>query len=222
MKLGALLAASGAVVAVFFGIACGSSDPATNGGSTSDGGSSDGSSATDGASGADGGGKDAGSDAQVADDDGGLFVITGGTFNALTLNPVDGTAFITNGATSELIVLIADKPSLCTTGVSRQNEISFSIDAQSGTSPFPPGTYTQMGMDGPGQVDPAMSQIGPTCLAIGQDYGAANGSTVIVKNVTSTYVSGSFDLTFENDAGTLQGTFHVPICTQAPNTTCQP
>lgn len=58
---------------------------------------------------------DAGADAPT--DAGPLFARTGGTFAALSLDAIDGTAFITPardtsaGAKSELRVLVADRPS---------------------------------------------------------------------------------------------------------------
>jgi hypothetical protein len=223
MRFGPLLAATAIVSLTLLGVACGSSDPSgTMSGSTPDGGATDG--ASDGSVDGSTPVSDAGTDAPAPDDDGGLFEITGGTFNALTLNQLDGTATTdTTGLGTELIILISDHAGLCSTGANRQNEITFSVDALSNQNPFATGTYTETGNpDTAGNADTVMSKLGPTCAAIGQDYAAAVGSTVVIKNVTPTYVAGTFDLTFENDAGTLQGSFHVPFCDHALNLTCQP
>lgn len=155
------------------------------------------------------------------------FVRTGGTFDKLTLEPTDAFAFIhpvadgSKGVKSRLLIMAADRSGLCTTGPTRQGSTVFFIDALSGEATFQPGTFTQKMDSVPGQVDIGASKLGPTCNAIGQDYGASE-ATVVVTQITKTTVSGTFDVTLMNGEGTLKGTFDVPICGQAPAMACQP
>lgn len=174
--------------------------------------------------------KDGGADAKPPiGSDGGSVTITGGTFKELTLNAVDAVAFIDPGEASgpgiktRLRIIAADRENLCTVGPVRQGATLFFIDALSGDEPFKPGTFTQMMDSVPGQVDTGMSKLSATCgpTVPGQDYGASE-ATVIVTQLTDALVSGTFDLTFPNNRGTLQGTFEVPICGQPFNSSCQP
>lgn len=149
------------------------------------------------------------------------------TFAAFTINPVDGRAFITDGSGSgtgvktRLRIFVEDRGSLCAAGPVRQDATIFFIDALSGDATIKPGTFTQMNNSVPGQVDTGVSKLNGSCGAAGQDYGAS-AATVVLTQVTSTSVAGTFDLTFPGDAGTLSGTFNVPICGQAFNAACQP
>lgn len=160
-------------------------------------------------------------------DAGPLFARTGGTFAAFPLDAVDGTAFMTPardtsaGAKSELRVLVADRPSLCTTGPLRGNETIFSIDALSADTTFRPGTFTQLQNAGPGHVDVSITKLNATCDSDNQDYGAAT-ATVTFTTVNLTAVAGTFEVTLMGNAGTLKGTFNVPLCGEEIVGTCQP
>lgn len=168
---------------------------------------------------------DAGPDAPPADA-GGLFERTGGTFTAVGVNGIiDGTAFFSDskgdpGVQSRLVVVLSDRTGLCSASVLHENATVISIDMLSGDKPFKPGTFTQHMKSVPGQVDVGVSKLGPTCKGAGQDYGASIAN-VVVTQVTPT-VAGTFDMTFPGDAGTMQGTFNVPICGQAFGNACLP
>ena len=168
---------------------------------------------------------DAGPDATL--DGGPLFARTGGTFNGVPLAVVDATAFLTQakspapGVKSRLVIVAEDRAALCAAGSFRQNGTFLTIDAQSGDLALQPGTFTQKFADGPGQVDVGISKLSASCGSSGKDYGATV-ATVVVTQVTATSVAGTFDLTFPSDAGTLQGSFNVPICGQPFDTTCKP
>jgi hypothetical protein len=163
--------------------------------------------------------------------DGGPPTLTlGGTFNALTLTMVDGTAYISGprpsdvdaGVRSELRVFFSDKGSLCANGVMRQGETILSIDALSADPAFAAGTYTQMQQSVPGQVDVAITKLDQSCGATGQDYGAQSG-TVVITSLTASNVAGTFDVTLGGGAGTLTGSFSAPICgTAFSGGSCQP
>jgi hypothetical protein len=196
-------------------------DPAC--GKTSDGGT-----VPDAGSPADTGSSDSGSDVVVAVDGGPLLVL-GGTFKALTLNAVDGIGVISTsvppefadaGIRSEFKAFISDKSNLCGTGVVRQNETIFAITAVSGSATFQAGTYTEMLQEVPGQVDVSITKLNAACTSNSQDYGSASG-TVVITSVTASAVAGTFDVTLLGDAGTLQGSFNVPLCPSL-STSCVP
>jgi hypothetical protein len=160
-------------------------------------------------------------------DGGGLAL--GGSFHAFPLNAVDGTGFLVTPTTgnpdvkSELKAFFSDKPGLCSTGVVRQNETIFAIDAVSGTAAFQPGTFTEMQQEVPGQVDVTITRLDATCSATApsRDYGAESG-TVVITSVTASAVAGTFDVTLSNDGGTLTGSFDVPMCEQPFSNDCRP
>lgn len=169
--------------------------------------------------------KDGGPDTLV--DAGGLFVKTGGTFSAVSVDGIlDGTAYFvdpktpTDGVRSRLVVIFADRTALCSTGPLRASATEISIDLLSGDKPFTAGTFTQQMKNAPGQVDFGISKLGATCNGAGQDYGASVANVVLTQVAPT--VAGTFDLTFPGDAGTLQGTFNVPICGSPFDTTCKP
>src|SRR5262249_52728382 len=95
------------------------------------------------------------------------------------------------------------------------------IDALSGSATFEPGTYTQTQGNVPGQVDLGISRLDGTCTSTGQDYGAESG-TVIITSVTATGVAGTFNITLMAGAGTLEGSFNVPLCQSLPSGNCVP
>jgi hypothetical protein len=149
----------------------------------------------------------------------------GGSFNASALNVLDGTAFVSSvpsqagGINSNLSVFFSDKTSLCSTGVRRQNETVLVIGAMSGGPAFQAGTFTDTQEEAPGQAYVSVTALNGACA--NQSLGAASG-TVVITSVTSSAVSGTFDVTLLGDAGTLQGSFNVPLCDQAFSYSCQP
>ena len=153
----------------------------------------------------------------------------GGTFQGLSFTPVDGFAAFNQsidpaladaGVKSELTVLVADKPGLCTTGVLRQSGTFFAFDALSGDSTLVPATFTGMQPQGPGHADVEVVRFDDAC-ALQTEYVSASGS-VTVTEVTSTDVAGTFDVTMSLDAGTLYGSFRVPLCSTPSGNTCAP
>lgn len=168
---------------------------------------------------------DAGPDAApIPAGDGGLLLL-GGSFDALPLAVVDGTAYIADGGAapmvaSELRAYFSDRSTLCQSGVLRDNETIFAIDAQSGSLPFAAGTYTVKQQGGPGNVDVSITKLNAACGG-SQDFGAASG-TVVIESATASVITGTYDVTLLNDAGTLQGFFNVPVCNRPASATCQP
>jgi hypothetical protein len=151
-----------------------------------------------------------------------------GSFNALPLHPLDGIGYITRlisgpgagaGVKSAFVGIVGERQSLCAGSVVRPNETTFAITAQSGDDPFRPGTFAVGLGELPGDVEVSMTRFGPSCLVADQ-YAAESGSVVITR-VTSSAVSGTFDVTLAGDAGTLQGSFDVPLCPQ-PAARCTP
>ena len=118
------------------------------------------------------------------------------------------------------MVILSDRTALCATGIVHENATVISIDMLSGDKPFKPGTFTQHTGSVPGQVDFAVSKLGATCKAAGQDYRASIANVVLTQVMPT--VAGTFDLTFPGDAETMQDTFNVPICGQSFGTACLP
>jgi hypothetical protein len=151
-----------------------------------------------------------------------------GSFNTLPLHPLDGIGYITRlisepalgaGVRSEFLAIVSERGSLCAASAVRPNETAFAITALSGDDPFQPGTFA-VGLGGqPGDVNVSMTRFGPSCLPAEQ-YASESG-TVVVTRVTADAVSGTFDVTLAGDAGTLQGSFDVPLCAQ-PTARCTP
>lgn len=153
----------------------------------------------------------------LAPDGNPIFTQTGGTFSALPIDALDGVAYLTpardtaKGAKNELRVVISSQGQICSATPVRANTTLFMIDALGGDDTFKTGTYTQTMEDKPGQVDVAVSRFDDACGTQGSDYGAES-ATVHITSVTDTSVAGTFDVTFTNGHGTLQGSFDVPRC----------
>jgi hypothetical protein len=94
------------------------------------------------------------------------------------------------------------------------------VDALSGDETFRPGTFTQQMDSVPGQVDAGIAKLDEVCSSQGTDW-AAEKATVVITDVTETFVAGTFDETFK-DGTTLEGTFHVPLCGRFVLETCTP
>jgi len=77
-----------------------------------------------------------------------------------------------------------------------------------------------MQREAPGQVDVSVSKLNASCGSDGKDFGSATGSVTLTA-VTDTGVAGTFDVALLGDAGTLQGTFNVPLCNLPFSSTCQ-
>ncbi len=158
----------------------------------------------------------------------GALLTIDGSFNTLPLHPLDGMGYITRlisgpaaraGVKSEFVAIVGERQSLCAGSVVRPNETTFAITAQSGDDPFRAGSFA-VGLGGmPGDVEVSMTLFGPSCL-VAEQYASESG-TVTITSVTSSGVSGTFDVTLAGDAGTLQGSFDVPLCPQ-PAARCTP
>jgi hypothetical protein len=159
--------------------------------------------------------------------EGGLLTLDG-SFNSLPLRPQDGVGYVTRlisgpaalaGVRTEFVAVVGDRPSLCAASVVRPNETTFAITAQSGDDPFGPGRFA-VGLGGqPGGVEVSVTRFGPSCLPADQ-YVSESG-TVVITRVTADAVLGTFEVTLAGDAGTLQGSFDVPLCAQ-PAARCTP
>jgi hypothetical protein len=158
----------------------------------------------------------------------GAFLTFGGTFGALPLHPLDGMGHISRlvsgppaaaGVRSTFAAVVSDRTNLCAISLLRPNETAFAISALSGDDPFRPSTFAVGGNGVPGEVNVSVTRMGPVCTPTDQ-YASASGSVVITR-VTSDAVAGTFDVTLPGDAGTLQGSFDVPLCGQ-PSARCTP
>lgn len=147
---------------------------------------------------------------------------TGGTFDRLTITPTDGAGSIDTeadlsdelraaGVKSRFTAFIEDRNNVCSTGARRQDATVFAIVALSDADTFSPGTYTQKQDSVPGQVDLSVTKLNATCTSDQQDFGTESG-TVTITSVTETVVTGTFEVTMLGGAGTLQGSFNVPLC----------
>jgi hypothetical protein len=154
----------------------------------------------------------------------------GGTFDKLKLTPTDGIGVIDHdisenakaaGVKSTFRAFVSDRGNLCGLGSNRQNGTVFFIEALSDKDTIQPGEFTQHQDAVPGQVDLGITKLDGTCQLQGQDYGTESGK-VTITSVTSTAVSGTFDVTLMNGAGTLTGSFNVPICAGIGSDSCAP
>ncbi len=171
-------------------------------------------------------------DDPISAGDGPFFTRSGGSFDKLAFTPADGAAVIDTGAAlsdahkatgvkSRLRAFVLDTDTVCGKGARRPNMTVFAIDALSDQPSFVAGTYTQKLDSVPGHVDLSMTKLNATCSSDMQDYGIESG-TVTIAQVTATFVEGSFDVTFMNGAGTLTGTFNVPLCASLDSSACTP
>jgi hypothetical protein len=162
----------------------------------------------------------------TSDDDRPLFERTGGTFDKVALDARDGVAYLqrsTNGSRgvkSKLTILIGNEPNMCGAPTLQKQTTFFGLQALSADGEFKPGTFTQHLDRVPGQVDVFAGTIGEACKGDGPQWGAET-ATVTITSVTATAVSGTFEVTFTGNAGTLQGTFSVPVCESQLVPACQ-
>jgi len=167
--------------------------------------------------------------ADAATGPGALFSLDG-SFDALAIRPVDGFGTIVTavpgplaeaGVNSNFLAFVADRPALCA-GVLRQSETVVSIDALSANSTFAPDRFVVTSEVVPTAVTVEVTRFDDTCGVAGQ-YVAVSGS-VNVTSVTSAKIAGTFDVALSGDAGTLQGSFDVPLCSADADAaqTCAP
>lgn len=167
----------------------------------------------------------------VTGGDGAFFTRGGGSFDKLTVTPTDGAGLLQSGSAlpaevaaagvrSRFVAYVADRQNVCTGGPRRADAIVLSIDARSGAEAFAPGTYTGSATVGPGQVELAIAKLGTSC-ASDPEYRAESG-TVTITTVRPTYVAGTFDVTLRDGAGTLSGSFNVPLCPSLDLVRCSP
>lgn len=171
-------------------------------------------------------------DEPIATSEGPFYTRSGGSFDKLSLTPTDGAGIIESeaalgaeleaaGVKSRFRAFVEDKNSVCGLGAKRQNATVFAIDALSDSPTFAPGTYTQKQSSAPGQVDLSITKLNATCGSDQQDYGTESG-TVTITSVTATVVTGTFDVTLMGGAGTLSGSFNVPLCPSLRSESCDP
>jgi hypothetical protein len=158
----------------------------------------------------------------------GLFAFDG-SFDALAVQPIDGVGTITTsipgpvaqaGVKSNFLAFVADRPTLCASGVLRQGETVVSIDALSANPTFVPDRFIVTSEAVPTAVTLEVTRFDEACGVAGQ-YVAVSGS-VIVTRVTPMNVAGTFDVALSGDSGTLQGAFDVPLCSADAAQTCAP
>lgn len=136
--------------------------------------------------------------------EGPFFTRTGGNYDAIAIAAKDGTGTLETG---RFRAFISDANSVCANGARRQGATVLGIDT-TGTAP---GTF------------PATFQIARNDSACNGTAATNTGSgTVTITSVSTTVVEGTFDATLDADAGTLTGSFNVPLCPALDVTTCKP
>jgi hypothetical protein len=125
------------------------------------------------------------------------------------------------GVKTTFRAFVSDRGNLCGAGANRKNGTVFFIEALTDKDTLEPGEFTQHLDSVPGQVDLGISKLDASCQTQGQDYGTASGK-VTITSVTATTVSGTFDVTLMGDAGTLTGSFNVPLCASIGSDSCAP
>lgn len=128
--------------------------------------------------------------------EGPFVTLNGGSFDKLTLNAADGAGVMNGG---QFRALVEDKASICSTSALRQRSTVLTIET--------PNTVK-------------IAKLDATC-GNEQEYVSESG-TVTITSSSSTVVTGSFDVTLANGAGTLKGTFNIPICPGLKLDTCDP
>lgn len=151
------------------------------------------------------------------------FVVSGGSFDKLAAAPFGAVAFLEpisaegagpSGVKTRLHIMASDHPSdLCAAPMHASSSI-YTFEALSEHESFQPGTFTQKWDFVPGQVLTTASTLGPSCDVTAGYTGTE--ATVVVTEVTETSVTGTFELTFSDGAGTLKGSFKAPICAWPP------
>lgn len=128
--------------------------------------------------------------------EGPFVTLNGGSFDKLTLNALDGAGVFANGV---FRAYFEDKAGICSTSARRQNSTVLTIET--------PNTVK-------------IAKLNATC-GNDQEYVSESG-TITIASATSTLVVGSFDVTLANGAGTLKGSFNVPICPSLALDSCEP
>jgi hypothetical protein len=137
--------------------------------------------------------------------EGPFVTLNGGSFDKLALNALDGAGVLDAG---RFRALVEDRASICSTSARRQNSTVLTIETPSGA----PGTYPNASVE--------ISKLDATC-ANAQSYASESG-TVTITSASSTVIAGTFDVTLANGAGTLKGSFNIPVCPSLKLDTCDP
>jgi hypothetical protein len=140
-----------------------------------------------------------------------------GSVNGLVFAPADGVAYVDKG---ELVIVLSDASSLCSEGVDRQGSMTFSIELYLGAAPSP-ATFSATAGQAPGQAALNVTELGASCAPAGLDLAAESG-TVTLATVSASVVAGTFSVDLAGGAGTLSGSFSVPLCGAVPSTACTP
>jgi len=189
-------------------IGCGGSTPAgAGGGSTA---TTTATSAGDGTSASSGGTGGAGTGGQGQ---GGELpnVVNGAAITVVDAVFIAGTP---GGGVKELVIDMEDQAGVCgriKANTFKQNttELGFTVAIEGASGPVGPGTYAVgNSIDGKTHLNGGVQEPDPMCL--GKHLGTKSGS-VTITYVSSTMVSGTFDLTLDN-ADHLTGSFGATAC----------
>lgn len=136
--------------------------------------------------------------------EGPFFTRSGGNYDKVPIVVKDGTGAI---ATGRFRAFLSDANNLCSAGALRQGATVLGIDTN-GTAP---GTFAATFQ---------VSRNDASCNgAAAMDSGSG---TVTLTTVSASFVEGTFDATMSGDAGSLTGSFNVPLCPALDATTCKP
>ncbi len=157
--------------------------------------------------------------------DGGPLLALTGSAGGVSLTAVDGYARITadtgGGGKTRFSAIFSDKANLCSSGIFHQNGTVLNLDLQSPDATLVPGVFpiNDSTHSTPPYSDAPLVKLDGACKA-SPDRGAKSGS-VTIATVSSTAVTGSFDITYPD--GNVKGTFNVPLsCPSPAANTCMP
>lgn len=139
-----------------------------------------------------------------------------GTVNGAAITVVDAVflAGTPGGGVKELVIDMEDQAGVCgrikaNTYKQSTTELGFTVAIEGASGPVGPGTYAVgNSIDGKTHLNGGVQEPDPMCL--GKHLGTKSGS-VTITYVSSTMVSGTFDLTLDN-ADHLTGSFGATAC----------
>ena len=137
--------------------------------------------------------------------EGPFVTLSGGSFDKLTLQPLDGAGVLDAG---RFRAFVEDRASICSTTARRQNSTVLTIVTPSSA----PGTD-----DG---ASVKLAKLDAACQAA-PEYASESGR-VTITSASATVVAGTFEVTLANGAGTLAGSFNIPICPTLKLDSCEP
>lgn len=145
-----------------------------------------------------------------------------GAIAGKTLTPKSAASATLSQDGNLVVVVLSNQADYCaatTAGLTRPNHRSLvaivtTVDAAGDNPKVAPGTFTvhSEAPDGPGSfANAAFNASDAGCSdTLGSDVGNATAGTVVLTQVTSSQIVGSYDLSFGSD--TLKGTFTAPAC----------